>query len=306
MVKGAKTRARAAMMADEPSPFLAVRLRDNERETESKAVVQLTKFFGETGKDIEVWLKSFDRISKANGWTDKRQCDILPAFLRERAAEFYDELPPRTQNNLDVLKAALVEHFIPKEARRFYYPDLYSRKQGELETAEDFGREIQKLVRRAYAEMPVEHQDTLMREHFVNGLRPDLKRIVLICDPQEFSKAVEYAKREEINDQVTNGAVPWIRKRASVPVAATAGGDNASDHLYRLERMVQKLTVTIAERNHAPSENTSNYGRRYNYRDDRNLRITDGRQICTFCKKVGHIEIKCFAKNKDNGEKPKN
>ena len=131
---------------------------------------------------------------------DKRQCDILPAFLRERAAEPHDELGPRTQNNLNDLKAALAEDFIPKEAHQFYYADLYSRKQGELETAEDFGREIQKLVHCAYAEMPIERQDTLMQEHFVNGLRPELKRIVLISDPQEFFKAVEHTKREEINN----------------------------------------------------------------------------------------------------------
>ena len=194
-------------MSDEPSPLLVERSREDGREIESKTVVQPTKFFGKTGEDVEKWLKSFDRISKANGWTEKRQCDILPAFLREHAAEFYDELTPRIQNDLNELKAALVEHFIPKKARRFYYADLYSRKQGQMETAEDFGREIQKLIRRTYAEMPVEHQDTLIQEHFVNGLLPDLKRIVLIADPQEFSKALECAKREEINDQMMNGAV---------------------------------------------------------------------------------------------------
>ena len=89
---------------------------------------------------------------------------------------------------MDELKTALIEHFIPKEAQRFYYADLYSRRQDETEPSEDFGREIQQLVRRAYAEMPVEHQDTLMCEHFVNGLRPALKRIVLISDPKDFQR----------------------------------------------------------------------------------------------------------------------
>ena len=114
------------------------------------------------------------------GWK-KHQCDILPTFLRDRAAEFYDELPDRSQNNLGELKGVLTEHFMPKEAQRFYYADLYAQKQGKTESATDFGRVIQQLVRRAYSEMPLEHQDTLMRELFVNGLRPDLKRIILKC-----------------------------------------------------------------------------------------------------------------------------
>ena len=97
---------------------------------------------------------------------------------------------------------------MPEEARRFYYANLYAWKQGISEPADDFGRSIQQLVRRPYVEMPIEHQDTLMREHFVNGLRPDLKRIMLISDPKGFTQALELAKREEINDQISNGSAP--------------------------------------------------------------------------------------------------
>ena len=47
---------------------------------------------------------------------------------------------------MDELKSALIKHFILKEAHRFFYADLYARKQGETESAEDFSREIQLLV----------------------------------------------------------------------------------------------------------------------------------------------------------------
>jgi len=148
----------------------------------------------------------------------------LPAFFRDRAAEFYDELPDSQRSDWAELKNALIDHFIPKEARRFYYADLYSRKQGATESAEDFGRVIQQLVRQAYTEMPLEHQATLMREHFVNGLRPALKRIVLISDPTDFNKALEVAKREEINDHVVNGTAPWTKAFCNTepPVASVA------------------------------------------------------------------------------------
>ena len=222
-------------------------------EEQPKTVVQPSKFFGEPGDDIEKWLKSFERISEANGWSQKRQCDRLPAFLRDRAAEFYDELPDRQQNNLEELKTALIEHFIPKEARRFYYADLYSRRQGETEPSEDFGREIQQLVRRAYAEMPVEHQDTLVRVYFVNGLRPTLKRIVLISDPKDFQKNLEVAKREEINDQISNGSAPWARsvplaaQACAAPIAAISSEQRLNDRIDRLENLVEKLTIAVAD-----------------------------------------------------------
>lgn len=174
-------------------------------------MVYPNKFFGEPGEDIEKWLKSFERISKANNWSEKRKTDVSPAHLRDKAAKFFDELPDQIKIDFESLTEALIEQFMPKEALRCYYAECYSRKHGEFEAANDFGRAIQQLVRRAYSEMPIEHQDTLIREHFVNCLRPELKRIVLISDPKTFNKALDLAKREEINDQITNGSAPWVK-----------------------------------------------------------------------------------------------
>eukprot|EP00794_Sanderia_malayensis_P005889 gene5889-biopygen4891 len=240
-------------------------------EDQPKTVIQPSKFFGERGDDVEKWLKSFERIARANGWSERRQCEILPAFLRVRAAEFFDELPEELQDDLSELKTALVEKFIPKEARRFFYADLYTRWQGESESAEDFGREIQLLVRRAYAKMPMEHQDTLMPEHFVNGLRPSLKRIVLISDPKSYAKAVAVAKREEINDQVSNGSAPWVRPHGGyqappqMPAAVAAVEQKYNDRLDRLENMVEKLSLALVEsgrQNQAQSFGRRTYGSR--------------------------------------------
>ena len=63
-------------------------------------------------------------------WSEKRRCDILSAYLRDRAAEYFDEMPDRNNMTLENLKEALIEHLMSKEARSFYYADLYSRQQG--------------------------------------------------------------------------------------------------------------------------------------------------------------------------------
>ena len=270
------------------------------REEQPKTVVHPNKFYGEPGEDIEKWLRSFDRVAKANNWSQKRQCDILPAFLRDRAAEFYDEIADSEKLDLSSLKIVLLEHFMPKEARRFYYADLYARKQGISEPDDDFGRSIQQLVRRAYAEMPVEHQDTLMREHFVNWLRPDLKRIVLISDPKSFTQALELAKWEEINNQIANGSAPWVKpstQRNPAPIAAMSTDHAPSDRLDHLEGVVEKLALSLAEANMKQVHRRYRYDRKVN-RNERNLRCSDGRPICNFCKKVGHVENRCNEKKK--------
>ena len=101
----------------------------SKQDDESRNVVHPPKFYGEPEEDIEKWFKSFDRAARANGWSSKRQIDIIPAFLRDRAADYWDELPIETQNDLDLLKESLTNHCMPKEARRLFYSDLYTRKQ---------------------------------------------------------------------------------------------------------------------------------------------------------------------------------
>eukprot|EP00795_Rhopilema_esculentum_P001917 gene1917-16424_t len=231
-------------------------------EDSGRNVINPPKFYGETGEDVEKWLKAFERSARANG---------------ERAADFWDELPEEVQNDLGLLKEALQNHFLPKEARRLFYSDLFTRKQGEEESANDFGRDIQHLVRKAYADMPARHQDTLMREHFVNGLRPSLRRLVLIADPKRFEDALSTARREEIHDQVVSGAAPWVKPDkketivSPVPVASVQSAEtDMTKRIDRLEAMMEKLMSANIEQRQTRTRSQMS----------RDLRCTDGRPIC--------------------------
>ena len=73
--------------------------------------------------------------------------EVLSAVLRDRAADFWKELTADQLKSYPETKKALLEHFLPPEARRMYYTDLYNRKQGDREPVEDFARAIQDLTR---------------------------------------------------------------------------------------------------------------------------------------------------------------
>ena len=223
-------------------------------EDQPKTVVHPKTFFREPGEDIEKWIRGFERVAKANNWSRKRQCENLPAFLCDRAAKFFDELPDDSTSDWKTLKETLKNHVLPKEARCLYYVDLYNRKQGIAESADDFGRDIQQLVCQAYTEMPVEHQDMLMCEHFVDGLRPELKCIMLISDPKNFQQAMDLAKREEINEHITNGSAPWVRPSpsypsntvAASPVAPVNGDQKLNERIDHLKSVVEQLALSLA------------------------------------------------------------
>ena len=52
-----------------------------------KNTVSLSKFYGDGKEDVDKWLRSFERVAKANQWKEDRMAEILPAVLRDRATD---------------------------------------------------------------------------------------------------------------------------------------------------------------------------------------------------------------------------
>lgn len=96
--------------------------------TETKSNVTPSKFYGDVGEDFENWIKTFERIGRANRWGPDRKVELLPAYLRGRAADFYEDLDQDTQEDFDRLVDRMKERFCPKEqsARTFQ-----SQRSGE-------------------------------------------------------------------------------------------------------------------------------------------------------------------------------
>lgn len=65
----------------------------------TKDIVKPILFFGNLEEDIDSWLKNFDRIAIANEWDLEKKTTILPAFLRDRAAEFFESLDDDIKEN---------------------------------------------------------------------------------------------------------------------------------------------------------------------------------------------------------------
>lgn len=276
----------------------------------SSTIIKPCPFFGNLDEDFDAWIKNFDRIAKANGWSKEKRCITIPAFLRDRAAEHYESLEEDAKDDYDILCESLRERFIPKELQTLYYSNLFGCKQKDQQSVDDYASEITKLTSRAYVEMPKRQKEILTKEHFVQGLNPDLKRFVLMSNPKTFEEAFRHAKREECHNALTR------------PQARTMAAACEEDRTSRLEKSVEELAVQLSAMatnlNHITSPTNFNRGNRNQSnrgfrrgrdrgtrsnakpRSDRNLRTTDGRPICNFCMKVGHIEFACREKRTGN------
>ena len=96
-----------------------------------KITISPSKFYEDGKEDVEKWIRSFERISTANQWNEERMVEVLPALLCDRSADSWEELPADTQKSYNHTKESLLGDFLPPEARRMYYTDLYNRIQGE-------------------------------------------------------------------------------------------------------------------------------------------------------------------------------
>lgn len=270
-------------------------MEDKSKTTSSRMFASPSKYYGDLTTDVESWLKEFNRIAAANKWDTQRKTEVLPAFLRDRAADFFEDLEQDEQKDYDVLCEKLKERFRPKELQRAYYSDLFQRKQFPNETAEDYGHEILKLARKAHSGLDREVTDKLTMEHFINGLQLNLKRLVMLADPTSFEQAVRYAKREECHNKLTSSA-----ESAKMVCSTSTTSSNAALEaaVMSLTEQVEGLSKKVDVQNQTRQNRRGGFqGRSTGRGRGRNLRTTDGQPICNYCNRVGHIEPKCYQKH---------
>src|SRR6266481_3366186 len=169
----------------------------------------IPEFSGELHNDYHQFKAIFDKTARAAEWTDQQKANYLPLRLRKKAADVYDHLEDSTKNDWTNLEAALESKMVPAHLTTHFRLAFKRRVQGPDETVLDFAQAIQKLTKRAYPEFDEEVIEKLKLDAFINGLRFDLKRIVLIVKPDGFEEAVDAALEMEGQNQLVYGPIPY-------------------------------------------------------------------------------------------------
>ena len=166
--------------------------------------------------------------------------------------------------------------------RRSAYSNLAGRKQGKLESVNEFASAIQPLVFRSFpSTVKNEIVEMTAREHFILGLRPALMRRVTMADPKTFNVAIRVALREESLGE--NFATP---QKVNVVQENT---NQISEIIGLLGKLLKKDEASEHNRNF-------NRGPHNNFNGARNRFTREGRPVCNFCSKSGHIEKSCWTK----------
>ena len=152
--------------------------------------VKLEPFSGYESQDIERWLQKFANRIQAGG----RQLDSstmaadLASHLSGPAETYYFSLEPHMRRDFDALTNALKNRFSSDDFKWRLRQSLSSRKQGPKESLVSYIEFINSTCQR----LGVSKADQL--HFFVDGLRDEIKREVLMHKPEDYQTTENVAR----------------------------------------------------------------------------------------------------------------
>ena len=70
--------------------------------TSPSTEIHSAPFVGTAAENVLEWLESFNRIATRNVWSDPKQLQVVPLYLKDTPLNFYHSLPNQTKANVDL------------------------------------------------------------------------------------------------------------------------------------------------------------------------------------------------------------
>ena len=156
----------------------------------SPKAVKLEKFSGYESQDVDRWLKKFaNRLQSTSHALDPcSKAADLANHLSGPAETFYFSLDEDVRSNYDKLVDALRERYSSDDFKWRLRQQLSSRKQGAKESLDSYIEFINTTCQR----LGVSKADQL--HFFVQGLKDDIKREILMHKPEDYQTAENLAR----------------------------------------------------------------------------------------------------------------
>ena len=256
-------------------------------------IKQIREFDGEGGRRFMDWLRDVERVGTAIRADDEQYKAIILQTLRGPAAEFTSRyISDNPAANWPNIRHTLVQQYSDTGDRHLARQKLRRMTQRANETIQNFAQRIVSMAEDAFTREELNNrfvQFTLI-ETFTDGVTDDRIARKLIRDrPNTFDAAVRSACDEQQTARAFN-----IRRRAEEPMDVnvtdrTAVSTNATE---ALRKDIEALTAQVAALSANTGGHKTNFKTKFQY-------TQDGKPICHYCKKVGHIERKCRKKRFD-------
>lgn len=266
-------------------------------------IADIPSFHG-GNQDPVAWLEEFTRACDANGMTNARKLQVVPAYLKGPASTWWSTNQALPLNNANRIVAWVgnanntdfTTNF-PAEFRsqtlvEIWTTELDTRRQQPGEAVDVYAASLRDLYKRV--ETPAfQYPEAIKARKFVNGLLPDLYVSVKPFNDQGWDAAVNRAKQYELTFGDQKAAAAYTSRFASVGVAAQS--DTLQKAILELTQQLQQLNSRGNNRrnnfrnnnyNNNNSNNNNNVGRQ-----DQNTQRP--RIVCYSCGQPGHVIRNC-------------
>jgi hypothetical protein len=144
------------------------------------------------GESIREYVKYFERVSNANGWSDGRAAEIFVAMMPP-GERVLDTIDASTISSFKAIKDQMVMEDVP--LREFRMVELMSIVfHYATETVEDYRNRILRLVDAVYPDFSLEIKKKLARDFFVKGLPDKSREAVQLAGARALDEAINAAK----------------------------------------------------------------------------------------------------------------
>ncbi len=145
----------------------------------------LPKFSGESqgmdGETFQDWRDQFELVASVCTWNPQMKLANLVTRLRGQAYSFYRSITPTQRSTYEALVGELTKRFMPVRIQAVQSSLFHERKQGPVESVDDYAQDLRRLLNRAYpqaqrgtSEAEVMAQSVLSSQ-FVAGVRSSIK-----------------------------------------------------------------------------------------------------------------------------------
>ena len=266
--------------------------------TVSASNSMLPKFSGSESEDVTEFLTNFERAAQFYKFSEEQKAQALPLYLTSAANVWFNTTPGLADKPFDYLANALKKQFHTESDIWLLRQQLHARHQMPTERVSEFAATIRRLCRRL--ELPPSECLTV----FIQNLRPELKNYVLLQRPHSIEEAEMHAKlKESLPDAKPSdrfdellSAIKNLQPSATptpAPVVASYAPptylqdnsprpfrDNPSLSRDEISQMIRQ-EVRRATNSRTPGQ------------IQRGRRTFDGRPICDFCNRAGHVMAVC-------------
>lgn len=256
-------------------------------------------FHGNTSESVHDFVAQFERVADYKSLSDKQKLQVVQIILEGHARVWRNTLPGENLQDYKTFIALLKQKFSSPADRWLLRQELTARKQGAKESVTLFADDIKTRCQN----LGIAKTEWVF--HFINGLKPQIRRHVILAAPEDFEAAERAARVHE-----SLGAEPSEQKIDTL-IAAMANAQPSNyqrgptgnsrpgpeDQLSNLKREIlnelrKELRGSQHQGNRRPQYPTPG-------RNSRNFR---GSPLCTICHKPGHTEYFCWhARDRNSG-----